>query len=86
METVTAIGTIAGTLTTVALFPQAYRIWRLRSADDVSAATYVTMSLGIGIWALYGALIRSTPVVVFNVISLVFSLGILILKIHYRNR
>lgn len=80
------IGTIAGTLTTVALFPQAYRIWRLRSAEDVSAATYVTMSLGIAIWTVYGVLIGEMPVIVFNTITLVFSVGILILKLHYRNR
>ena len=86
METATALGTVAGALTTFALLPQAYRIWRTRSADDVSLATFVTMSLGIALWTVYGVMIGSAPVVVFNCITLLLSMVILALKVRYRKR
>lgn len=84
MDTTTILGTVAGTLTTLSLLPQVVRIWQSRSADDVSSTTFATMSFGIALWTVYGVLIRSTPVVVFNIITLVLALTILALKVRFR--
>lgn len=86
MDAVTLLGTVAGTLTTLALLPQALRIRRLRSAEDVSAGTFALMSVGIALWAAYGFLIGSAPVVVFNLVTLALCLAILVLKARYGGR
>jgi MtN3 and saliva related transmembrane protein len=86
MDATTILGSAAGTLTTLALLPQAVRIWRTRSAEDVSAATYATTSAGIALWVAYGVRIRSMPVIVFNLVTLALALLILALKAHFRRR
>lgn len=86
METTTLLGAVAGTLTTVALVPQVVRIVRLKAAEEVSGGTFAVMSVGIALWAVYGFLIDSPVVVFFNLVTLVLSLAILVLKYRYRRR
>lgn len=38
MNTVTLLGLLAGTLTTLSFAPQVVRTWRTRSTDDISFA------------------------------------------------
>lgn len=86
MNGTTLLGVAAGSLTTFALVPQVVRIWRTRSAEDVSAATFAVMSVGIVLWIAYGIRLAALPVIVFNAISLALSLTILALKARYRGR
>lgn len=86
MDSVTLLGTTAGTLTTLALLPQILRIVRLKSAEEVSAGTYAVMGVGIALWAVYGWMIRSPVVVFFNLVTLALALAILVLKARYRRR
>lgn len=77
------VGTIAAVLTTVALIPQLIRVWKRKSAEDVSLETFLFFSAGVLLWFIYGLLIHSFPVEAANGISLLFSLAILILKLRY---
>ena len=86
METTTLLGTVAGTLTTVALVPQVVRIVRLKAAEEVSGGTFAVMSVGIALWAVYGFLIDSPVVVFFNLVTLALCIAILVLKSRYRSR
>jgi MtN3 and saliva related transmembrane protein len=79
---VTAIGFIAGTLTTSALIPQAVRIWRTKRAKDVSLAMVVTMNSGIVLWILYGVLRHELAIITANAVALVIALSILFLKLR----
>ena len=78
------LGWIAGTLTTIAFFPQLLKTWTTKSAKDVSLVMMVTFCLGVFLWLVYGITINAMPVVVTNSIALILSLLILILKIRYR--
>jgi MtN3 and saliva related transmembrane protein len=82
----TLLGIAAGSLTTLALIPQVVRIWRSRSAEDVSGATFAVMGAGIALWIVYGVRIGSAPVIVFNAVSLVLAAAILALKARYKGR
>jgi MtN3 and saliva related transmembrane protein len=84
METATVLGTAAGTLTTLALVPQVVRILRTRSARDVSGWAYATMGAGVGLWTVYGVVIDSLPVIVFNALTLVLAFAVLALKYRWR--
>ncbi len=80
----TYIGYAAGLLTTVAFFPQLVKIWRSRSADDVSPAMFVIFTTGVGLWLVYGVLIESWPVMAANAVTLALALAILVLTLRYR--
>lgn len=78
----TAIGFIAATLTTIAFVPQVIKVWRTRSAKDVSVGMYVLFTTGVALWLCYGLLIGSWPVVVANALTLILAGLVLVMKIR----
>ena len=74
------IGFLAATLTTAAFVPQAYKIWRLKSAEGVSTTMYLVMLTGVGLWEVYGWMIQSPPVILSNIITALLLLMILYFK------
>ena len=84
MDFVTAIGFIAGALTTVAFLPQLQRTWRTRSAEDVSLAMLLTFTTGVLLWLVYGILLQSWPIVATNVVTFLLTAAILLLKLKFR--
>ncbi len=81
MNYVDIIGFTAGTLTTIAFVPQAIKIWKTKSAKDISQGMFVILCTGIILWIVYGILVKSLPLVAANATTLVFALSILVLKI-----
>ena len=77
-------GFLAAFLTTIAFLPQLYKTWQTKSADDVSLIMLVLFIVGLICWIVYGLKINSIPILVANIITLIFNLSILILKITYR--
>ena len=75
------IGFLAATLTTAAFVPQAYKIWRLKSAVGVSTTMYLVMLTGVGLWEVYGWMIQSPPVILSNIITALLLLMILYFKL-----
>ncbi len=86
MEFVTALGFAAGTLTTIAFWPQLRRTWKTRSADDLSLGMLLTFTTGVFLWLLYGMYLQALPIIVANAITLILTLAILVLRIRYRLR
>lgn len=50
MTPLTALGCVAATCTTLAFVPQVLRVWRTRSATDISGAMYGLFILGLALW------------------------------------
>lgn len=84
MDSVTFIGFVAATLTTVAFVPQVIRAWRSRSTRDISLPMFLVLALGIILWLIYGALLGDWPLIVANVVTLVLVLVILFFKLRYK--
>lgn len=84
MDSVILLGLVAGALTSLSFLPQLIKIWRSRSAGDISLAMYVIITTGFVLWLWYGIVISSIPVIVANVVTLLISAMIMILKIRYR--
>jgi MtN3 and saliva related transmembrane protein len=80
---VTVVGYVAGLFTTLAFLPQAIRSWRTGSTSDLSLAAILAFMLGLSFWIVYGVATRSYPIVVWNVITLLLNLGILIAKLRH---
>lgn len=84
MDALTALGFAAALLTTGAFVPQLAKVWRTKSAEDLSYGMFGTFSAGIGLWLVYGVLRQDAPIVLANAVTLALSLAILLLKIRYR--
>jgi MtN3 and saliva related transmembrane protein len=83
MDPLTALGMTAATLTTCSFVPQLTKVWRTKSAADLSYGMFGAFSLGILLWFAYGLLRDDLPVFVANGITLVLSVTILLLKVRF---
>ncbi len=77
------LGYAAGTLTTIAFIPQALRVWRRRSAADLSLSGILVFTAGITCWLVYGLLLGAAPIAIANGVTLVLELSILACKLRY---
>lgn len=84
MDWVTIIGLVAAAVATISLFPQLVRMWRTKSAKDISLVTFVVFCCGIFLWFVYGVLLNNLPIIFANIFTLVQGLIILTLKIKYK--
>ena len=78
-------GFLAALLTTIAFLPQLYKTWQTKSAEDVSLIMLILFIIGLICWIIYGLKINSIPILVANIITFIFNLSILTLKLTYRN-
>jgi MtN3 and saliva related transmembrane protein len=83
MDNVETMGFAAGTLTTLAFLPQAVKTWKTKSADDISLAMFLLLVTGIILWIVYGVLLHSLPLIIFNGITLAEAVVILFVKIKH---
>lgn len=79
---ITALGTLAGICTTGSLVPQVTKCWREGDTQAVSLRMYLVLTTGFVLWIVYGAIITSWPIIIFNSISLGLGLVMLWLKIR----
>jgi MtN3 and saliva related transmembrane protein len=86
LSLLTLAGYCAAFCTTVSFVPQLLRVWRLRSARDISLTMFLVFSLGVSLWLVYGISIRSVPVILANAVTLLLSLTILALKVRFDRR
>lgn len=77
------LGLSAGSLTTVSFLPQVIKTWRSKSADDISTGMFAIFSMGLIIWLIYGLYLQSLPIIISNIVTLVLTLIILVLKFRY---
>jgi len=74
------VGLVAAALTTGAFVPQLLKIWRSRSAADISYGMYIAFIAGVLLWLGYGVAIGSMPMVVSNTAILLQAIAVLVLK------
>jgi MtN3 and saliva related transmembrane protein len=77
------VGFIAAILTTVAFVPQVMKIWRTRSAKDVSLGMYTLFTIGVVLWLVYGILIDSWPIILANCVTVLLAGVVLLMKVKF---
>lgn len=80
----TALGTVAGLLSTASFIPQVLKAWREGNTEAISKCMYMVTVTAFVLWTIYGFVIGSWPVVVFNALSLCLSATVLVLKLRGR--
>lgn len=74
------IGAGAALCSMTSFVPQIVRIWRERDATSVSLKMYAVTVTGFALWIAYGAMSESWPLVLANLVCLIFAACILALK------
>jgi MtN3 and saliva related transmembrane protein len=83
-STVTILGLVAGSLTTLSFLPQLVKAWKSRSTHDISIGMFSLLAVGIALWIVYGVVTADVPVIAANSLTLLFVGLILALKLRYR--
>ncbi len=84
MENIEILGIVSGFFTTLAFFPQAYKIIKTKQTKDISLLMYSILLTGIVLWIVYGFYRNDLPVILANCITLIPSGIILGMKIKNR--
>jgi len=77
-------GTVGGMLSVGAFLPQAWRIFRRRSAGDVSLTMYLAIILSTWFWMFYAHVHDSIELFLTNLVISVIAMVIAALRIMYR--
>ena len=83
MSSAEYLGIIAGIFTTFAVVPQIIRVYKLKSAHEISLIFTTSMLLGIIIWLVYGIVLGLTPLIIWNSIGIVLNSCLLFVKVKY---
>ena len=83
ITSISIIGFVAGTCTTLAFLPQVIRTWRTRSTDDISLGMFSLMVFGIALWLFYGIVIGDWPLILADGVSLLLAATILMMKLRF---
>lgn len=83
MTVTTTIGFAAATCTTISYAPQVLKLWRTRSASDISASMFLLMVTGIILWLVYGTIIGDLPLILANAVALCLTGTILAFKLCF---
>ena len=78
-----SLGFVGGALITCSLIPQVLRIFKLRSAREISLLFTILLLVGIIFWLAYGLAKGLPPVILWNAISIVLVAGLLYAKLKY---
>ncbi len=75
-------GYIAGFLSAISQFPQAYKVIKTGDTHSISLGMYSIMTLGILFWFIYGVLLVNWPMILANGICIIPSIYILFITIR----
>ncbi|HJX13405.1 MAG TPA: SemiSWEET transporter [Dehalococcoidales bacterium] len=77
------LGYIAGFLTTFAFLPQILRVYKLKSAREISVLFNSAILLGVMLWLIYGISLGLVPMIVWNSTGIALTGLLLFSKLKY---
>jgi len=60
-----------------------WRVWKTRSARDLSLPMYLIFTTGVALWLVYGVMLGSWPIIVGNAITVVLAGIVLAMKLKF---
>ncbi|NIX76298.1 SemiSWEET transporter [Microvirga sp. c23x22] len=83
MPALEILGFVAAVLTTLCWLPQALRTLRTKDTKSLSLVTQSSLTLGVGLWLIYGILLGNLPLILANAVTFVLVVLILAMKLRY---
>ena len=84
MTGIQILGLLAGTITSITFLPQVIKIWKTRSAKDLSLLMLLLLMLGVILWLTYGLLVKDAAIIYTNSMVLAMSLILLYFKLKFK--
>jgi MtN3 and saliva related transmembrane protein len=84
MEYITIIGLLAAFLTTIALLPQLRKVWKTKSAKDISTGMFTLQCSSVTLWAIYGVFMNDVSIIAANSLVFVQAATMLLFKTKYK--
>ena len=69
----TYVGSIAAFLASLSYIPQLRKAWPRNSTDDLSLGMLTALTLGLGLWTVYGLIREDWVIVLANVVGATLS-------------
>lgn len=82
MTVLAYVASFAGVSMGLSSLPQVYKIYKRKSASDISKFTHLIIVLGALIWLLYGFEINSFPIIISNFIGIITN-GLILWGCYY---
>lgn len=76
------VGYIAAILGASSFVPQVVKTIRSGQTKDISLGMYILFCSGVALWMVYGFMIDATPVIAANLVTLMLSGIILVMKLR----
>lgn len=77
------LGLIAGCFTVIGIFTQVIRVYRLKSAFEISWLFGILFMIGLSCWIIYGIYWQRLSIIVWNSIALMIIILLLIAKFRF---
>ncbi|MCX7927092.1 MAG: SemiSWEET transporter [Candidatus Omnitrophica bacterium] len=71
------IGMLAAVLTMFSFVPQIVKVYKTKSADDLSLGMLIQLSLGVFLWLVYGIHLKNAVIILANSVTFL-SLSLLV--------
>ena len=71
MSSADYLGFIGGGIVTLGIVPQVIRIFKLKSARDISAIFNVSLLVGMTLFLIYGIILSLPPLILWNSIGVI---------------
>ncbi|MEW6592068.1 MAG: SemiSWEET family transporter [Candidatus Hadarchaeota archaeon] len=83
MSEVELLGLVAGAIVALGYIPQVVRVWRLKSAREISLPFTVLVLAGVTCWLSYGILLGLASVILWNSANMLLLSLLLTAKLKY---
>lgn len=84
MDYIQIAGHIGAFLSSVTFIPQVYRVWKTKSANDLSMTMMIIVFTSTVIWLVYGVALMLWPVILANSVIAVLSLMLIYFKLTFK--
>ncbi len=77
------LGLVAGAITTGSLVPQVLRVFRLKTAREISLIFTLAFIIGDSLWLIYGVIFDLKPVIFWNILAILLAFILLYGKLKF---
>lgn len=84
MNWIEVVGHFGAFLSSVTFIPQVYRVWKTKSATDLSMTTILIVFTSTIVWLVYAVTLMLWPVILANTIVCVLSLFLIYFKLTFK--
>lgn len=73
----TAIGIIAGVLTSISMVPQLTKVLKEKDVENLSPHMIAILLTGVSLWTVYGIMLNEWPIILSNAFSVLVNTTLL---------